>query len=67
MKNFIKQNWFKISLIIVLAFFAVFYLRNLNVAREDSTKRYCKEYDIKYRDKIGGRVSRYEECLQSFK
>ena len=67
MKIFLKQNWFKLSVLCISVIFGIFYFLHQEKARQDGVRIFCKE---KTKTSTTG-ASRYLnteliDCINSF-
>lgn len=67
MKNFIKENWFKlvIAFVIVLISFSFFYYYVVREKAKDTARRYCNQWA---KNETGSNQARYDNyfarCLR---
>lgn len=69
--NFLKQNWFELSVIGLILVIGFSYLSSQEKIREDNVRMYCRNEAVL--DYSGGRLSgegfslkEYTDCLQEF-
>ena len=67
--NFIKKEWFKLAMILIICILAVFYFTNQKRQEEISLVKYCKENSSRFVNNSGGfvKVSGFDNCMNKFR